>query len=185
MYKILSYREKGFVKVILKGDYMAYRSLSLIPGLNNHLLSDRFSQMENLFSRLTGEPPVTDTPSYNLRQTDKEHYEITLNVPGYVQDELNISLLNNQLTISGKPKDEEKESTGEKDSIKWLHHGIRKIQFSFTFNLEHRIKIQKANLANGLLTLQFIYDIPEQEKPKKIAISVQNQSSQFLEHNTN
>ncbi|CAK8741749.1 hypothetical protein SODG_005067 [Sodalis praecaptivus] len=37
---------------------MAYRSFSLMPILSNSLLTDRFTQMDNLFSRLTGESPV-------------------------------------------------------------------------------------------------------------------------------
>lgn len=162
---------------------MAYRSFSLIPALSNHLLSDRFSQMDNLFSRLTGETPVADAPAYNLLQKDKEHYEMTVNVPGYTQDELDISLLNNQLSITGKPKVEETALNEEKDDIKWLHHGIRKSEFALSFTLEHSIVIQQANLANGLLTLHFTYDIPEQEKPQQIAISVQNKLGRALEHN--
>ena len=162
---------------------MAYRSFSLIPALNNHLLSDRFSQIDNLFSRLTGENPVANTPAYNLLQKDKEHYEMTVSVPGYTQDELDISVLNNQLTISGKPKVEETEVYEEKDGIKWVHQGIRKNEFSFSFSLEHRITIQQANLDKGLLTLQFTYDIPEQEKPQKIVIGVQNKSGRVVEHN--
>ncbi|WP_367680178.1 Hsp20 family protein [Candidatus Fukatsuia anoeciicola] len=162
---------------------MAYRSVSLIPTLSNHLLSDRFAQMDNLFSRLTGEKPVTDTPAYNLLQKDKEHYEMTINVPGYTQDELDISVLNNQFTLSGKPKNEETVLSKEKDNIKWLHKGIKKNAFSFSLSLEHRIIIQQANLDRGLLTLQFTYDIPEQEKPQKITISVHNESTPTLEHN--
>ncbi|MFS1539764.1 MAG: Hsp20 family protein [Candidatus Phlomobacter fragariae] len=160
---------------------MAYRSFSLIPEFSTHKLSDRFSQIDNLFSRLTGENPVADTPAYNLLQKNKDHYEMTVSVPGYSQDELNISVLNNQLTISGKPKVEETASAEEKDGIKWLHQGIRKSEFSFSFRLEHRITIQHANLDKGLLILQFTYDIPEQEKPQKIAISVQNESDRVLE----
>ncbi|MGP1933900.1 MAG: Hsp20 family protein, partial [Arsenophonus sp. NC-XBC3-MAG3] len=76
---------------------MAYRSFSLIPAFSNHLLSDRFTQIDNLFSRLTGENPLTDTPAYNLLQKDKEHYEMTVSIPGYTQDELDISVLNNHL----------------------------------------------------------------------------------------
>ncbi|MGP1933664.1 MAG: Hsp20 family protein, partial [Arsenophonus sp. NC-XBC3-MAG3] len=76
---------------------MAYRSFSLIPAFSNHLLSDRFTQIDNLFSRLTGQNPLTDIPSYNLLQKDKEHYEMTVSIPGYTQDELDISVLNNHL----------------------------------------------------------------------------------------
>ncbi|MGP1947215.1 MAG: Hsp20 family protein [Arsenophonus sp. NC-PG7-MAG3] len=159
---------------------MAYRSFSLIPAFSNHLLSDRFTQIDNLFSRLTGENPLTDIPAYNLLQKDKEHYEMTVNIPGYTQDELDISVLNNHLTLSGKPKIEETNTVEKKDGSKWLHQGIRKSEFSLSFNLEHRITIQEANLDKGLLTLKFTYDIPEQEKPQKIAISVQNQLGRVL-----
>lgn len=162
---------------------MAYHSFSLIPTFNNNLLSDRFTQMDNLFSRLTGEKPLANTPAYNLLQ-DKEHYKMTVSVPGYMQDELDISVLNNQLTIIGKPKIEETVAAEEKDSIKWIHQGIRKTEFSLSFSLEHRITIQQAHLNKGLLTLQFIYDIPEQEKPQKIAIGIQNESKRVIEHNT-
>lgn len=161
---------------------MAYRSFSFIPALSNHLLSDRFSQIDNLFSRLTGETPVADTPAYNLLQKDKEHYEMTVSIPGYTQDEIDILVLNNQLTLSGKPKIEETDTTEGKEGIKWLHQGIRKSEFSLSFNLEHRISIQQANLDKGLLTLQFTYDIPEQEKPQKIAIGFQSKSGRVLEH---
>ncbi|MGP1928696.1 MAG: Hsp20 family protein [Arsenophonus sp. NC-WZS1-MAG3] len=161
---------------------MAYRSFSLIPAFTNHLLSDRFTQIDNLFSRLTGENPLADTPAYNLLQKDKEHYEMTVSIPGYTQDELDISVLNNHLTLSGKPKIKETNTVEKKDGRKWLHQGIRRSEFSLSFSLEHRITIQKANLDKGLLTLQFTYDIPEQEKPQKIAISVQNQSGRALEH---
>ncbi|MGP1956493.1 MAG: Hsp20 family protein [Arsenophonus sp. NC-PE1-MAG3] len=161
---------------------MAYRSFSLIPAFSNHLLSDRFTQIDNLFSRLTGEKPLADTPAYNLLQKDKEHYEMTISIPGYTQDELDISVLNKHLTLSGKPKIEETNIAEKKDSRKWLHQGIRKSEFSLSFSFEHRITIQKANLDKGLLTLQFNYDFPEQKKPKKIAISVQNQSGCVLEH---
>ncbi|QBY46675.1 Hsp20 family protein (plasmid) [Arsenophonus nasoniae] len=108
---------------------------------------------------------------------------LTLKAIQFPNHELDISVLNNQLTLSGKPKVEETEANEEKDGIKWLHQGIRKSDFSLSFRLEHRITIQQANLDKGLLTLQFTYDIPEQEKPQKIAIGVQNESGRILEHN--
>ncbi|VAY02217.1 Small heat shock protein IbpB [Arsenophonus endosymbiont of Aleurodicus dispersus] len=161
---------------------MAYRSLSLIPTFNNSLLNDRFTQMDNLFSRLTGEKPLSDAPAYNLLKKNDQH-EFTVSVPGYARDELDVSVLNNQLTVRGKPDVEKSEETEEKEGIKWLHKGISKSEFTLSFTLEHRIIIQQANLANGLLTLHFTYDIPEQEKPQQIAIGVQNKSDSVLKHN--
>ncbi|XOD70377.1 MAG: Hsp20 family protein [Sodalis sp. (in: enterobacteria)] len=160
---------------------MTYRSFSLIPTCSNYL-PDHVTQIDRLFSRLIGEKSLSDNPSYNLCQKDKNHYEITFSVPGYSQDELDISVHNHQFTVNGKPGVEKNEKIDEKENIKWLHQGISKSGFSVSFNLEHRIVIQQANLDKGLLTLQFTYEIPEQEKPKKIAIGVQNKSEQILEH---
>ncbi|CUX96794.1 Hsp20 family protein [Candidatus Doolittlea endobia] len=161
---------------------MTYRSFSLMPTLSNSLLTDRFTQMDNLFSRLTGEKPLSDTPAYNLLKNNERH-RLTVSVPGYTQDELDVSILNNQLMVRGKPNVEKTDESEEKEGIRWLHQGIRKSEFSLSFTLEHRIIIQQANLAYGLLTLNFTYDIPEQEKPQQISIDVKNQSERLTGHN--
>ncbi len=84
-------------------------------------------------------------------------------------------MLNNKLTISGKSGTEKEESNDDSKAEKWLHKGIEKKSFSMSFDLDHRIKIQNANLADGLLTLTFNYEIPEEEKPQKIAIGQTSQ----------
>lgn len=161
---------------------MSYHFFPLIPEFSNHLLSDRITQMENFYSRLTGEKPLADTPPYNLLQKDKQHYELTVSVPGFSEDEIDISVLKNQLTILGKQKDSEPKPSAEKEVTTCLHHGIRKKDFSLSFSLNHRVNILQAGLNKGLLTLQFTCDIPEQEKPKKIAISSENKAEQVIEH---
>ncbi|WP_338419090.1 Hsp20 family protein [Candidatus Pantoea edessiphila] len=124
-----------------------------------------------------------DTPSYNLLQRDKESYELTVSVPGYCQSELDVTMLNNQLTISGKPNLGKDGSNEEKnENVRWLHQGIKKSEFSLSFSLEHRINISHSSLCNGLLVLRFSYDIPEREKPQKISIGVQNETGRVIEH---
>ncbi|RCL01439.1 MAG: molecular chaperone IbpA [Candidatus Tokpelaia sp. JSC085] len=151
---------------------MAYHSFSLIPAVGNNILADRFTHMDRLFSRLTGEKPLSDTPAYNFVQKDQERYELTISVPGYNEDELDISVLDNQLIISAKQETELTDSTdeGDGDNVRWLHRGISKNAFSLSFRLEHRISIQSTNLDKGLLTLHFSYEIPVEKKPQKIAI---------------
>ncbi|RCL03968.1 MAG: molecular chaperone IbpA [Candidatus Tokpelaia sp. JSC189] len=161
---------------------MAYHSFSLIPMVGDNTLADRFTNMDRLFSRLTGEKPLSDIPAYNLVQKDKDHYELTVSVPGYAENELDISMLNNQLSITGKREDEKNETSDEENTIRWLHRGIIKNAFSLSFNLEHRIKIQSANLNKGLLTLKFIYDIPEQEKPQRITLNQKGKDDKIIEH---
>ncbi|AKZ66175.1 Hsp20 family protein [Candidatus Palibaumannia cicadellinicola] len=150
---------------------MAYRSLSIIPAFSDDIFSDRFTQIDNLFSRLTGEKPINETTEYNLIQHNKHEYELIVNVAGFSQDELEVSVLNNQLIINGKRKID-KNLTSSEEKIKIIHQGIKKESFSLSFNLEHQINIQQANLDKGLLQLKFNYFIPEEEKPKKINIEV-------------
>ncbi|WMY97481.1 MAG: Hsp20 family protein [Arsenophonus sp.] len=161
---------------------MAYRSsFSLFPMLNDNILSDRFAQMDRLFSRITGEKPLSDTPSYNLLQKDKNKFFLTISVPGYTRKELDISVLNTKLTISGKKLIKKNLESEKKDQIRWLHKGIKKRDFSMSFDLDHRIKINSANLSDGLLTLSFNYEIPEADKPKKISIGLES-NQDIIEH---
>jgi len=159
--------------------YMSYHSFSLIPAFSNNPLSDRFSRIDNLFSRLTGNEPLSDNPSYNLLQRDETHYELTVSIPGYQEHELDISVLNSQLTISGK----QSAATEHQEKEKWLHKGINQREFSLQFGLGHRVKVRNASLSLGLLKVEIEDEIPEQEKPQKISISSNNDSHRTIEHN--
>ncbi|HEI8865039.1 Hsp20 family protein [Serratia sp. AKBS12] len=156
---------------------MAYRPFSLIPTITDNLFSDRFDRMDRLFSRLTGDAPLSDTPSYNLIQRDDTHYELTVSVPGFQESELDIAVQNTQLTISGK-----RETSSNDEQIKWLHRGISQSAFTLSFSLSNRIKVGSANLSNGLLQLSLEYEVPEEEKPQRIAISSGGREGNVLEH---
>ncbi|ADP67546.1 Hsp20 family protein [Buchnera aphidicola] len=154
---------------------MSYRSLSFIPNFNDHnVFSNRFNQIDKMFSTLTGEKPISDTPTYNLCQINEIEYQLTLSIPGYQEKELDISVHNNQLSIQGK-----KENSDTQEYNKWLHKGIVFNNFSLNFNLDHKIKVKKAELSLGLLKLDFECNIPEEEKPKKISINVPNDTKKI------
>ncbi|QCI20115.1 MAG: Hsp20 family protein [Buchnera aphidicola (Brevicoryne brassicae)] len=150
---------------------MSYRSLSFIPNFNGHnVFSNRFNQIDKMFSTLTGEKPISDTPAYNICQINEVEYQLTISIPGYEEKELDISVHNNQLSIQGKK--ENQVENNKKESIKWLHKGIIFNNFSLSFNLDHKIKVKKAELSLGLLKLNFECNVPEEEKPKKISINI-------------
>ncbi|WWO95265.1 MAG: Hsp20 family protein [Candidatus Dasytiphilus stammeri] len=153
---------------------MTYRSaFSLIPGIiTDNLFSDRLDRMDRLFSRLTGDTPLSDSPCYNLIQIDDNHYSLTISVPGYKEKDLDITLQNGQLTITGKHECKNKGKNKEdRKNVRWLHKGFSSAdQFSLSFNLHNRVKVQSAVLENGLLKLELEYEIPEEHKPHKITI---------------
>ncbi|MBO8125362.1 Hsp20 family protein, partial [Klebsiella pneumoniae] len=88
-----------------------------------------------------------------------------VSVPGYREDDLEVSLKGGKLSIQGKQPAEV-----VNESEKWVHQGILKSQFSLEFNLGKNVKIRNAELSCGLLTLDIEYKIPEEEKPQLIAI---------------
>jgi len=153
---------------------MSYRSLSFMPTFNdNSIFSDRFNQIDKMFSTLTGEKPISEAPVYNFYQKNETCYQLELSIPGYDKKELDISVHNSQLSIKGNKKTEEIEKNKQ---IKWIHKGFKTDNFSINFNLEYKIKVQKAELLLGILKVDFECYIPEDEKPKKISILTSDDS---------
>lgn len=141
------------------------RSFSLFPTLSDNLLSNRFDQIDRLFSQLTGNRPLTSEHPYNLKQIDDTHYQLTVSVPGYKEDDLTVSMKGGRLCIQG-----EQSTELNNDSEKWIHKGITQNRFSLEFNLGKNVKIESAELSGGLLALDIEYEIPEEEKTQVIAI---------------
>ncbi|QFQ31838.1 Hsp20 family protein [Buchnera aphidicola] len=151
---------------------MSYRSFSFLPNINhNSVFSNRFNQIDKMFSTLTGEKPLSETPLYNLIQINEKKYILILNIAGYEEKDLDISVHKNQLIIQGK---KEKKNYNNEKTEKYLHKDITFSNFSLNFNFGHKIKVNKADLSLGLLELHFECQIPDEEKPKKISINSNN-----------
>ncbi|MGD8107370.1 Hsp20 family protein [Pantoea sp. FN0302] len=156
---------------------MAFKSLSLFPDVTDTLFSDRFNRIDRLFSQLTGDAPLATTPACDIKRLDESHYSIMLSVPGWKEEELDISATGGQLTVSGK-RLEEQHQQDEKSA--WLHRGISRHNFSVSFALPQHVKVERARLEHGLLEISLYQEIPESEKPRKIAIESQQR---VIEHN--
>ncbi|WP_235376255.1 Hsp20 family protein, partial [Proteus faecis] len=116
------------------------KPFSLFPTLSDNLVSNRFDQIDRLFSQLTGSKPIASpVQTYNLKQIDDNHYELTVSVPGYQENDLSVSLKGSRLLIEGK-----KEEKSEEDNDKWIHRGISQGQFTLQFDLGKNVKIEKA-----------------------------------------
>ncbi len=160
---------------------MITHPFSLLPSLNDSLLTDRFNQIDKLFSRLTGNDPVGQSPSYDIIQRGEGKYALTLSVPGYQESELSVSTRNGQLLIEGHHDDGR---AGKDDDDNWLHRGISRSDFTLQFSIPRGTKVTGAKLANGLLDVELEHEIPEEEKLKKITIRRDEQPEQrkVIEH---
>ncbi|MGB8274795.1 MAG: Hsp20 family protein [Alphaproteobacteria bacterium] len=85
-------------------------------------------------------------PPYNIERVGEDALRITLAVAGFTPDDLNVTVEDNQLVISGKRADE--------DEREFLYRGIAARQFQRSFVLAEGIKVAGAALDNGLLSIE-------------------------------
>jgi molecular chaperone IbpA len=114
--------------------------------------------------RLSEAPRADAYPPYNIETTAENAYRLTMAVAGFAPTDLDITVKDNALLVTGKSKTEE-------DSKKYLHRGIARRAFERRFQLAEHIKVAGASLDNGLLHVDLVREIPEAMKPRKIEIS--------------
>jgi molecular chaperone IbpA len=102
-------------------------------------------------------------PPFNLERIAQDRYRITLAVAGFARDEIAITAQQNLLLVSGKK--DEKAPEGQ-----LLHVGIANRSFERRFELADFVLVHDARLADGLLVIDLVREVPEAMKPKSIAI---------------
>jgi molecular chaperone IbpA len=122
---------------------------------------DRLASMLNSANR---QDQGNSYPPYNIRSTSEDHYQITMAVAGFSENDLEITTEQNRLLIIGKRADETEEQ-GE-----YLHRGIATRSFERRFNLADHVKVVGASLENGLLHVDLERELPEAMKPRTITI---------------
>lgn len=105
-------------------------------------------------------------PPFNIEKRGEDAYRITLAVAGFKQGDLDITAHQNLLVVQGRKGDEPVE--GE-----YLHVGIAQRGFERRFELADYVRVDKADLADGLLVIDLVREVPDAVKPKKIAIGGQ------------
>lgn len=105
-------------------------------------------------------------PPYNIEQLSDDDYAIVMAVAGFSEDDLEIVVKENTLTVSGKIFSNEAE-----EGRTFLHRGIAERAFERRFSLADHIKVADAKLENGLLRVELLRDVPEAAKPRAITIN--------------
>ena len=118
-----------------------------------------FEQLDREFAntKSTGYPP------YNVVQENDDEYTISLAIAGFTMEDLDITLEKNVLTIEGT-------SPEVPEGKNYLHKGIGNRNFRRQFTLAEHIEVEGAELVNGMLHIKLVRNVPEAQKPKKIAI---------------
>lgn len=125
-----------------------------------------FDRLFDLIENSTRANQGDNYPPFNIERLSEDKYRVTLAVAGFREDELDIVAQQNLLQVSGR-----KAELGNDDRAKFLHVGIANRSFERRFELADFVRVENANLADGLLTIELVREIPEAMKPKKISIN--------------
>jgi len=104
-------------------------------------------------------------PPYNIEKTGEDAYRMTMAVAGFSPDEIDVTVHENSLLVTGKAKN-------EAENGRYLHRGIARRAFDRRFSLADHIKVVGASLVNGMLHVDLVHEVPEEAKPRKIAIGI-------------
>jgi len=118
-----------------------------------------FDLLENQVRNNSGD----NYPPFNIERRGEDSYRITLAVAGFKPADLDITAQQNLLVIQGRKQEDRSE--GE-----MLHVGIANRGFERRFELADFVRVERADLADGLLVIDLVREVPDAMKPKKIMI---------------
>lgn len=120
---------------------------------------------DRLFDFLETSGSADNYPPFDIEKIADDHFRITVAVAGFKNDEIDITAQQNMLTVSGR-----KAQPKEGEERKLLYSGIATRAFERRFQLADFVRVDRADLGDGLLTIDLVREVPEAMKPHKIAI---------------
>ena len=146
---------------------MTSKDLSVFNSLRPFSIGfdDMFDQFESMLG--DGGLVKNNYPPYNIRKVGKDKYAIELAIAGFNKNDVEVEFEDNLLTVKTKKIDK----TVEKDGDEIIHQGISQRSFSRSFTIADDVKVNGAELKDGLLTIDCEKIVPEQKKKKLIPIS--------------
>ena len=146
---------------------MTSKDLSIFNSLRPFSIGfdDMFDQFESMLGN--GSLAVqSNYPPYNIRKAGKDKYAIEVAVAGFNKDDVEVEYEDNLLTVKTK----QVKSAEKKDGDEIIHRGISQRSFARSFTIADDVKVNGAELKDGLLTISCEKIIPEIKKKRLIEI---------------
>ena len=137
------------------------RNFDFSPLYRSAIGFDRLPSLLDTAMRANG--TAEGYPPYNIEKTGEDAYRITIAVAGFGPDELDVEACDNVLVVKGK-------AGADAEGVKYLHRGIAGRAFERRFQLAEHVRVDAADLVNGLLTVDLVRELPEAMKPRRIEI---------------
>lgn len=124
-----------------------------------------FDRLNDLFESAM-QNDVPSYPPYNVEKYGENDYRIAVATAGFAEHELDVNVEKRVLTITAGKGDRQ-----EDDKVQYLHQGIAQRAFKLSFRLDENIEVQGARLENGLLIVDLLRVVPEEQRPRQIPIN--------------
>ncbi len=124
-----------------------------------------FDRLERMLDSAMRHDDGNSYPPYNIEQLGDDKYRITMAVAGFGEDDLDVTVNEGTLIVTGKREDKQDEN------VVFVHRGIAGRAFERRFQLADHIEVKDGALENGLLHIELERVVPEEKKPRKIAIA--------------
>ena len=105
----------------------------------------------------------TNYPPYDIIKHSDTKYDIQVALAGYGKEDIEVEVKENTLVIKSVKKDED-------DKVEVLHRGIANRYFERHFTIADDVKVNDAELKDGLLIVSLERVVPEHKKPRTIKI---------------
>ena len=147
---------------------MTSKDLSIFNSLRPFSIGfdDMFDQFENMLGN-GGLSMQSNYPPYNIRRTGQDKYSIEVALAGISKNDVEVEFEDNLLTVRTKQVDK---SENKNDDGEIIHKGISQRHFARSFTIADDVKVNGAQLKDGLLTIACERIIPEHKKRKLIEI---------------
>lgn len=105
---------------------------------------------------------IDNWPPYDIIKTGEDSYSVVMAVAGFTAADLDLVFEPGLLIVSGTKAD--------KRAGEYIHQGIAGRGFQQRFELDDHVEVEAANLENGLLRIELRRRVPDQKRPRNVAI---------------
>jgi molecular chaperone IbpA len=148
--------------LIMKGKKMTNLQLRSIDIPQVHRFGVGFDRIFDSFEEML-RSNQSNYPPFNIIKTSDTSWVIELAVAGFKQGDIDISVKHQQLVIEGKQSSDQ--------THEYIHRGLSSRDFVRSWTLADHVEVESATQENGILSIQLVRIIPDEMKPKSIAIT--------------
>ena len=120
-----------------------------------------FLGFEDAFEMLDTFTSKSEYPPYNIERVSDDEYILEMAIAGFKKGDINISVEKNILKVQG---------ASDKKDANYVHIGLATRKFQKAFHLAEHMEVGSAKSEDGILKINLVRNIPEEEKPKIIEI---------------